>query len=178
MLSDEELVERVLHGDVESFGLLSQRYERTVLAVAWAELRDLHAAEDVAQATLVLAFERLITLRNRSSFGPWLMQIARRQVTDAARQRKTVMTACKPGIIESGATSDSLTSAWIEQEHLCGLSGRLPDQERVLIGLRYFDGHSVAEIAEITVRSVGTVTKQLSRAISRLRTFLQQEERT
>jgi RNA polymerase sigma-70 factor (ECF subfamily) len=177
VLSDEELVVRVLHGDVESFGLLSQRYERTVLAVAWAELRDLHAAEDVAQTTLVLAFERLVTLRNRSSFGPWLMQIARRQVTDAARQRKTAITVGEPGIIESGA-SDSRTSAWIDEEHLCGLIRRLPDQERVLIGLRYFDGHTVVEIAEITVRSVGTVTKQLSRAICRLRAFFQQEERT
>lgn len=177
MVSDEELVERVLHGDVESFGMLSQRYERTALAVAWAELRDLHAAEDVAQTALVLAFERLATLRNRSSFGPWLMQICRHQVTEFARQRKAAVIVGKPAIVDSKA-GDSPASAWIDEEHLCGLIQRLPDPEQVLIGLRYFDGHSVAEIAEMTARSVGTVTKQLSRAISRLRTLFQQEERT
>lgn len=177
MLSDEELVERVLHGDVESFGLLSMRYERTVLAVAWAQLRDMHAAEDVAQSTLVLAFERLPTLRDRSSFGPWLMQIARRQVTDSARQRRRAVVVSEPGIIESQALN-SPTSTWIDEEYVGGFIRRLPDQERALIGLRFFDGHSVAEIAEITARPVGTVTKQLSRAISRLRAFFQQEERT
>ena len=59
--------------------------------------------------------------------------------------------------------------AWIDHDVLLRLVSRLPDRERVLVGLRYFDGHSMAEIAEIAGRPVGTVTKQLSRAIARLR---------
>jgi RNA polymerase sigma-70 factor (ECF subfamily) len=42
----------------------------------------------------------------------------------------------------------------------------------VVVVLRYIDGHSVAEIAELTGKPLGTVTKQLSRAIHRLRTWL------
>jgi DNA-directed RNA polymerase specialized sigma24 family protein len=88
VLADAELVDRVRRGDVESFGELCRRYERSVLAVALAQLRDIHAAEDVAQATLLAGFQRLSTLTDSSKFGPWILQIARRQVIDLARRRK------------------------------------------------------------------------------------------
>jgi len=70
---------------------------------------------------------------------------------------------------------DVAASDWIEKERLLNLISRLPDHERVLIGLRFFDGQSVAEIAQITARPVGTVTKQLSRAIARLRVLFDKE---
>ena len=49
---------------------------------------------------------------------------------------------------------------------------RLPEHERIVTVMRYVDGLSVKEIAEATGRPVGTVTKQLSRAIERLRNWL------
>ena len=45
----------------------------------------------------------------------------------------------------------------------------LPEHERTVTVLRYFNGHSVIEIADLTGRPVGTITKQLSRALKRLR---------
>ena len=44
----------------------------------------------------------------------------------------------------------------------------LPDHERVVLMMRYFEGASVREIAEAVGRPVGTVTKQISRACRRL----------
>jgi RNA polymerase sigma-70 factor (ECF subfamily) len=46
---------------------------------------------------------------------------------------------------------------------------RLPEHERLVVVLRYLNGHSVAEVAAALGRPVGTVTKQLSRAIERLK---------
>ncbi len=75
-VSDAELVARVQRGDVEAFGPLAERYEKTLLAAAVVQLRDIHTAEDVVQAAMLRAFQRLGTLRDGSKFGPWLMQIA------------------------------------------------------------------------------------------------------
>jgi RNA polymerase sigma-70 factor (ECF subfamily) len=145
-----------------------------VLSVALAELHDVHAAEDVAQDTLLRAFRRLAGLRDGARFGPWLMQIARRQVVEAVRARRL------PAVVAADHTSGdevavTTTPMWIENEHLLTLVGRLPDHERVLVGLRFFDGHSLAEVATITGRPLGTVTKQLSRAIARLRAWSEKE---
>jgi RNA polymerase sigma-70 factor, ECF subfamily len=175
VLSDAQLVDRVRRGDAESYGALCRRYERSVLAVAWAELHDVHAAEDVTQATLLTGFQRLPTLNNPSKFGPWILQIARRQVVDWTRKRRRLSAAVVGEGNRQRQAGDEAAIDWIEKDHLLKLVDRLPERERVLIGLRFFDGHSAKEIAEITARPVGTVTKQLSRAISRLRAAFDKE---
>ncbi len=57
-------------------------------------------------------------------------------------------------------------------EDLVKSVGRLPEHEQEVVIFHYIDAYSVAEVAELTGRPVGTVTKQLSRAISRLREWL------
>ena len=174
---DAELVARVRQGDVEAFGPLAQRYERTLLAAALAKVRDIHTAEDVVQSALLRAFQRLNTLRDASKFGPWLIQIARRQMTDAVRAHAVRVTVpvgdCEHQRVVGGPGGDVGSDA----EDLLDAVARLPDHERVVLGLRYFDGHRVSEIAAITGRPVGTVTKQLSRAIERLRCLWDKENR-
>ena len=174
VVSDAELVARVRRGDLEAFGQLIERYEKGLLASVLAELHDVHTAEDVVQATLLLAFRRLETLREAAKFGPWLMQIARRQVVEAVRARPIAVSIPLDHSKHERA-DDANIETWIESEHLLSLVARLPEHERLLVGLRYFDGHSTAEIAAITARPIGTVTKQLSRAIARLRSWWDKE---
>jgi RNA polymerase sigma-70 factor (ECF subfamily) len=171
---DTELVNRVRRGDIEAFGELVDRHQRSVLAVGLGELRDVHAAEDIAQAAFLLAFRRLPTLRNGAKFGPWLMQIARRQVIETARARKVALGIPADECCEA---STSGAQPWVEHEHLLTLIARLPQHERVLVGLRYFDDQSMAQIADISGRPLGTVTKQLSRAVARLRTWYEEDSR-
>jgi RNA polymerase sigma-70 factor (ECF subfamily) len=137
-------------------------------------MHDVQAAEDVVQETLLLAFRRLKMLRDEGKFGPWLMQIARRQVVEAIRARRDPV-AVRVVNSEHDVAQNDNSQIWIEHEHLLTLVAQLPDHERVLIGQRYFDGHSMAEIAAITSRPIGTVTKQLSRAIARLRLWWDKE---
>ena len=174
MVPDAQLVASVRLGDVEAFGQLAERYERSLLAIALAKARDIHEAEDIVQTTLLVAFRRLGTLHDERRFGPWLMQIARRQVVELFRARRT------PAVVplndlhhEKG--DDTPVQIRIENEHLLSLVARLPEREGMLIGLRYFDGHSMAEIASISGQPLGTVTKQLSRAIARLRSWYGEE---
>jgi RNA polymerase sigma-70 factor (ECF subfamily) len=169
---DSELVELVLAGQLEAFGLLVGRYQRLVRAAALRIVRDSHLAEDVAQEAFVAAFESLSSLRGPARFGPWVLGIARRQAARAARRRgraqavaAAVSAPCERNGLPSPASMQLLE--FIE---------RLPEHERVLVGLRHFEGCSVAEMAAITERPIGTITKQLSRAHERLRKWLSVEE--
>jgi RNA polymerase sigma-70 factor (ECF subfamily) len=111
-------------------------------------------------------------LRNASKFGSWLLAIARNQAARHARQaiRHEVCVADMANVQPS--TNGKLTD---QSERLLALVERLPDHERIIIGLKHFEGHSVQEVATITGRPVGTVTKQLSRAHKRLQHWLQME---
>jgi RNA polymerase sigma-70 factor (ECF subfamily) len=173
--TDEQLVERVRGGDDEAYAQLVRRYERLVRAAVQNLVRDLHAAEDAAQETFLAAFESLESLRQAARFGPWVLSIARNQAASAARKRVRAE-VCVPDVpsIASGkpSTNGRLSD---RSERLLELVERLPEHERIVVGLRYFDGHSVEAVARISGRPVGTVTKQLSRAHARLEQWLKQE---
>jgi RNA polymerase sigma factor (sigma-70 family) len=64
-----------------------------------------------------------------------------------------------------------------KKQHLLETIQQLPKPERQVVMLRYFGPHSVRDVADIVDRSVGTVTKQLSRAHKRLKSRLQESEK-
>ena len=173
MRSDAELVNVIRGGDRSAYAELVRRYERTVRATALGVLDNQHAAEDAAQETFIKAYQKLGSLRDGTRFGPWLMKIARRQAIRLAKQRRpaarTMEAIAEPADPKQNGRLDD------ETEHLLHTVQRLPKHERLVVMLRYFDGRSVHDIARITTRPMGTVTKQLSRAHRRLRRWLEAE---
>lgn len=165
---DAELVQLVLEGDIAAFETLMRRYERSVQSIAMAFLADSHASEDVVQETFVVAFRSLASLQDSNNFAPWLMQIARR----IAGKSKQVRTRTPVPIPLEDRSSPNPCKNQGRSQQLLEAIERLPDQERLVISLRFFDGYSSAEIGLMTGHSVGTVTKQLSRAYERLRCWL------
>lgn len=172
MLTDAELVKAVRAGDRAAFAELVGRYERAVWVRAWHVVRDFHAAQDATQDAFFEAFRRIGQLRRPESFGLWLMRIADRESLRTARRRGHA----KRFVESEGEAGIDAPPPEIAEDaaRLLALVGGLPDHERTVVGLRYFEGHSVAEIARLTGRPVGTVTKQLSRALERLKSVLRE----
>ena len=174
--SDAVLIERVRRGEVQAYGLLVARYERVVLAAVLPVVRDPHAAQDVVQDAFVDCYLKLPALRDPSRFAGWLLKAAGRQAVHVARRG----VRSRLRIESSGLSDDNAPAARDlaglvlsdERERLLQAVRRLPAHERVAVSLRYFEGKGVHEIAQITARPVGTVTKQLTRAIQRLRSDL------
>jgi RNA polymerase sigma-70 factor (ECF subfamily) len=174
MLTDAELVNAVLSGEKQVFAVLVKRYERPVRAVAMNVLGHRASAQDVAQDAFVKAYENLPVLRKTEAFGPWLMKITRRCALDFVR-RKPEETALETTVAAAIENPDGRLDE--EKQSLLAAVVKLPESERQVVMLRYFSGHSVREVAEIAGRSVGTVTKQLSRAHKRLRNILERSEK-
>jgi RNA polymerase sigma-70 factor (ECF subfamily) len=171
--SDAELVNAVLDGEKQAFAVLVKRYERPVRAIALRTLGNYHSAADVSQDAFVKAYQELSRLRKRNAFGPWLMKIAHRCALNSVRR------------IPKGTHLETEVAAAIEnpdgrldeeKERLLAAVVKLSESEKQVVMLRYFSGRSVKDVAEIVGRSVGTVTKQLSRAHKRLRKILKEPE--
>ncbi|MCA9137509.1 MAG: sigma-70 family RNA polymerase sigma factor [Planctomycetales bacterium] len=169
MQSNSEIVRAVVdHNDQDAFARIVARYERLVWTVAWAELHDHHATQDVTQETFLIAHKRLSDLHDPDSLGFWLSKIARREAT-RFRKRKSVTRS----IDGFDAPDDRSPAVAPIDQHLLEAVAKLPEHERIVTVLRFISGHTVAEVAELTGRPVGTVTKQLSRALGRLKASLQ-----
>lgn len=167
MRSDAELVKATLAADHQAYGELVRRYERSAKAVAAGVLNgDTHAAEDAVQEAFVKAYGNLGRLWRPGAFGPWLLKIVRREaitlVRRGARRPEAVLTAEVPAVERNGDLDE-------DARRLLAAVLELPGHERRAVMLRHFEGYSVKAIAETTGRSVGTVSKQLTRAHARLR---------
>jgi RNA polymerase sigma-70 factor, ECF subfamily len=170
MPTTQELVTAVREGDKSAFGDLVRLYERAAIITAHAVLRDYGKAQDAAQEGFMIAYTKLNQLSEAAAFGPWLLKIVRRRAALMQRERRTV------GLRdEIAAAGGAQSSDWIHRyEDTMEQMGRLPEHERMVVVLRYVDGHSIQAIADTTGKPVGTITKQLSRALERLRKSLRE----
>ena len=173
MSSTVQLVAAAQKGDQEAFAELVRRYQRVTITTAWAVLHDFHAAQDVAQESFVMAFRKLSTLRHPKAFGPWLLKLTHRAAVQHSAQ--CPVTVPLESVAESVAMNEE--NGWPERFADVALQiGSLPDAEREVIVFRYVDGLSVNEIAEMTSSPIGSITKRISRALSRLRDVVARSE--
>ena len=172
--SDEELVQRTRRGDREAFGDLVERYERPALLVAGSVLHCWHDARDAVQDSFVTAYERLNRLWSPHKFGAWFLQIVRRRALWHARRRASTARRYVP-IAMAAEQARAAEAGGAMSADLAAMIARLPRQECVVVTLRHLGDLPVAEIARVTGRPIGTVTKQLSRAYSRMRPWLDAE---
>ena len=162
-VSDESLVIATRTGDPAAFASLISRYASAVRAVAFHIVRNHHASEDIAQETFIAAYQRLASLRVPSLFGRWVLRIARHQALRSADRQ------CFDLPLDLAADLPAPAEASSDTDWLLAQLVRLPEREQRLLMLRYFNGHSMQDIAKITGSPVGTITKQMSRGYARLR---------
>jgi RNA polymerase sigma-70 factor (ECF subfamily) len=74
--TDEQIVERILAGDVLCFELLMRRHNQRIYRAIRSILRDDSECEDIMQETYVRAFEHLAQFEGRAKFSTWLTRIA------------------------------------------------------------------------------------------------------
>jgi RNA polymerase sigma-70 factor (ECF subfamily) len=170
MPTTDELVTAVRAGEKSAFAQLVQLYQRAAIITAHSVLRDPDRAQDAAQEAFVIAYTKLNQLHTPAAFGPWLLKIVRRRASLMQRERREEQ--LEPDI----AVADSQQSShWLYRyEEVIEQLARLPEHERTVVVLRYLNGHSVQEIADTIGKPVGTIKKQLSRALERLRRWLKE----
>src|SRR5215212_12036640 len=83
-----EIVDRAKGGDEEAFDELARQVGDRCMAIAFRILRDADLAQDAVQASLVVAWQQLRTLRDSARFEPWLHRILTRECYAEARRRR------------------------------------------------------------------------------------------
>ncbi len=87
-IPDEELIARCAHGDRHAMDVLVSRYHGKLLDFALRHFRNRDTAADIAQNTLLRAYEAAATYQARSSFRTWLYTITLNLIRDEYRRRR------------------------------------------------------------------------------------------
>jgi RNA polymerase sigma-70 factor (ECF subfamily) len=172
---DRRLVEAA-QADPARFEALYRKYLAQVYSYAFYELRDHHEAEDATERTFLAALTNLGTFEERarpadgegaSTFRVWLFQIARNAVAERRRRLRRRPEAPLEAAASVAAAVDIERDAAQKDDVAAALSavGRLPDDRRRALILRFVDEMSTAEIAGVLGRSEGAVRVLIHRAL-------------
>ncbi len=161
------LVRRAQDGDREAFGLLYRAYRTKVFSLARFSLPK-DAAEDALGETFVRAWGALPRYRDTGApFVAWLYGIARHVVADMHRTRSRV----EPSEDAEREPLDT-RDADVDRLALHAALEQLPDDQRVVVELKFLAGLSNEEVGAVLGKSPGAVNTQQWRALGALRELL------
>ena len=167
-MEDSEIVKRVLNGDVDSFRILVERYQRPVLSMIQRLMWDSHRGEEIGQDVFVAAFQKLSTFDPaRSKFSTWLFTIARNKSINALKKKTPIPVEHFPEIPISRNPSHELMDKEIFMqldETVKALPGKL---QRAFV-LAEIEQMPYEEIAQIEGARLGTIKSRINRARARI----------
>jgi len=169
---DAELVRKHLDGDPDAFRLLYEKYGEKVFASAYRIVGENHAAADLVQEVFVKIHGELRRFKFESKFSTWLFRVtvnhALNRASEGSRHARIHEKIVRDGKGDPGGTKEGRPVDDEVQRALQELSPKL----RTVISLRYLEGLSYEEIAEILELSIGTVKSRLFLAHETLRPML------
>jgi len=162
-------------GDQAAYGQIVSGCQRGITSIALSIVRDIQASEDIAQEAFLNAWTNLKTLRNSSSFLPWLRQITRNLARDHLRRRVTErrydgdMDTILAVVADPTPDTPDLLSRQHEEAVVAELIDDLPEETREILLIYYREGQSSKQVATLLGMQDAAVRKRLSRARQSLR---------
>jgi RNA polymerase sigma-70 factor (ECF subfamily) len=171
------LLQQIAGGDREAFRRFYDRYATLAFTFALRLLGSQSDAEDLLQEVFLQVWRQAQTYsQERGSPEAWLITITRSRAIDklrAIRRRgMTVLTPDEPLRVEQMAQVERPTEASEAKLTVQGGLTKLPEAQRLVLELAYFDGLTQTEIAARLGEPLGTVKTRMRVGLERLRGFL------
>lgn len=169
---DAELVRRIGDGNTDALRALYDRYGTIVFGMALRVVGDRQAAEECTQDAFVAVWRRAGSYDSeRAKVSTWMIAIARNRAVDLMRRR-----AARPAELHADVSrgdgspdvADRIVTAESSEQVAAALA-ELPDDQREVLVLAYFQGLSHSEISERLQLPLGTVKGRVRLALDRLR---------
>ncbi len=174
-LSDAELISRLRSGQKQAMAVLYDRYAGLVYSIAYRVLQNAQAAEDLTQNIFITFWEKDYFNPDRGSLSSFLGLLTRSRAIDKVRQRTTTssfVARWQQNISEASTTPSPLESA-ITQETQANMQQalqKLPELQRQILELNYYQGLSHNQIAESLGLTPGVVKSRIRQALIQLKT--------
>lgn len=169
---DESLMAAVAVGDESALGELYDRHAGAMLGVALRVLKGRQDAEDLVHDVFVEAWQKARDFdAGRGSVRSWLLVRVRSRGVDRLR---TLQAARRRGMLadaEPEVEAAPVAAVWDspDRERARKALDALPEPQRVLVELAYFEGMTCSEMAAHCAIPIGTVKSRLSAAMGKLR---------
>lgn len=180
-MTDEALIIKFLNGDTEAFNLLVSRWQRPIhnFVLRYAACPD--SAKDLTQQTFISAYRGLRQLDNPMRFSSWLYRIAMNAARDAGRsnQRYTMVSTSDEAVynaleIPRSRLPDEDAHRRDLRDVLHRALQEIPEEQRVVVIMKEYQGLKFREIAEAMELPINTVKSRLYYGLKALRKLFEQ----
>jgi len=186
-MSDSLLIDNFMRGEQAAFNALAYRWQKKIFLFACRYTLNAHSAQEITQETFIKAFKNLPRLQNRERFGAWLYQIALNLCKDRYKKKKIQMVSIQE-LTEKSSAGQPLPRELqqdvaaspdeeIQKAELAAFIQKalrlLPEEQRVVVILKQYQGLKFTEIADILEEPVNTVKSRMYYGLSAMRKNLQ-----
>ena len=168
------LIQQVAQQDREAFSQLYDRFSTLVFTLAMRMLKVRSDAEDLLQEVFVQVWRQAENYSaERGSPEAWIINIARSRAIDKIRSirrmEKSFVLTDDPARAESSENVESSAAESETRLMMNSVLANLPQTQRKVLELAYFDGLTQTEIAERLAEPLGTIKTRMRSGIQRLR---------
>ena len=178
-MTDEELVILYAKGNNAAFDVLLNRYKSSVHSYIYYVVRDRDLTEDIFQETFVKVIMTIKQGRytENGKFKAWITRIAHNLIIDNFRQERNENAISNDEVevdlfndasLCEGTIEDSLVQNQVFAD-IKKLVKHLPDNQREVLEMRYYQDMSFKEIADTTGVSINTALGRMRYAILNMR---------
>ena len=156
---DQKLVERVQRGDKNAFNLLVTKYQHKVANLVSRYIKNQSDVPDVVQEAFIKAYRALPNFRGESAFYTWLYRIAINASLNHFRKierNKSVSLDDENSNIYT-IKSDNYFDGNQAQVMLASAIDTLPEKQKIVFNLRYYDEMPYKDMSEVLSTSVGAL---------------------
>ncbi|MCX8125559.1 MAG: sigma-70 family RNA polymerase sigma factor [Dehalococcoidia bacterium] len=164
MSREKELVERARNGDGQALAELYNANADKVYRYIYLRVRDSTRAEDITQQVFLKVLNAIRSFKwTGAPFTAWLMKIAHNEIIDYFRKESRAKTVTADdrmvthGPDPEGADPTAMAETSIEIGRIMAALENLPPAQKEVISLRFTGGLTIAEVARVLGKSVGTV---------------------
>ena len=185
MMTDDMLVTLYSQGNDKAFDVLLSRYQQKLFSYIFFIVRNQEMAGDIFQETFVKAITTLKQGRYVADgrFGAWLTRIAHNLVIDSFRQERNENTISNDEVEvdlfnDADLCDDNIEMRMVNEQVLGDvrrLVDALPDNQREVLYMRYYQDLSFKEIAAITGVSINTALGRMRYAILNMRRIAEEK---
>lgn len=178
--TDEDIIDKIKDNKTVDYGfnLLMEKYQEKVYWVIRRMVIDHESSDDIAQETFVKVWKNLDKFNGESKLYTWIYRIATNEALTHLRKKKRRF-FLSIGDIENELMStleaDIYYSGDVIQLKLQKAILTLPEKQRLVFNMKYFEELKFREIAEVLEVTVGSLKAQYHHAVKKIEKYLKED---
>ncbi|WP_249306110.1 RNA polymerase sigma factor [Lederbergia citrea] len=175
MQEEIQWIREVLSGNKQAYTHIINKYKNQLYATILRMTKNPQDAQDLAQEAFIKVYHQLGKYDGKGLFSSWIYRVTINHCMDEFRKKRYKQVEMTEDLLENPNHPEVIFLKKEKNRQLERLIATLPEDERMIILLRYVNELTYEEISELVGAPVSTVRNKLHRAKKKMRNTVKRE---